>query len=139
MDFAIPADYRVKLKESKKKDKYLDLARELKKTNKLRNIKVAVIPVINPALGKVTKGFVQGQEDLEIRRRVETVQTTTFLRPARILRRVLETWGDLLSLSITDADYADDIAPLANTPTQADSLLRYRLPSERKQNGVHVF
>ena len=30
MDFAIPADYRVKLKEGKKKDKYLDLARELK-------------------------------------------------------------------------------------------------------------
>ena len=32
MDFAVPADHRVKLKESKKKDKYLDLARELKKT-----------------------------------------------------------------------------------------------------------
>ena len=32
MDFVVPADYRLKLKESKKKDKYLDLARELKKT-----------------------------------------------------------------------------------------------------------
>ena len=32
MDFAILADYRVKLKESEKKEKYLDLARELKKT-----------------------------------------------------------------------------------------------------------
>ena len=30
-DFAVPADLRVKLKESKKKDKYLDLARGLKK------------------------------------------------------------------------------------------------------------
>ena len=28
--FAIPADHRVKLKESEKRDKYLDLARELK-------------------------------------------------------------------------------------------------------------
>ena len=31
MDFAVPADYRTKLKESEKKNKYLDLARELKK------------------------------------------------------------------------------------------------------------
>ena len=31
VEFAIPADHRVKLKESEKRDKYLDLARELKK------------------------------------------------------------------------------------------------------------
>ena len=30
VDFAIPADDRVKIKESQKKDKYLDIARELK-------------------------------------------------------------------------------------------------------------
>ena len=32
VDFAVPADHRIKLKVSEKKDKYLDLARELKKT-----------------------------------------------------------------------------------------------------------
>ena len=32
VDFAVPADHRLKLKESEKKNKYLDLARELKKT-----------------------------------------------------------------------------------------------------------
>ena len=32
VDFAVPADHRVKLKENEKMDKYLDLARELKKT-----------------------------------------------------------------------------------------------------------
>ena len=31
MDFAVPADHRIKLEESEKKNKYLDLARELKK------------------------------------------------------------------------------------------------------------
>ena len=31
VDFAVPADHIIKLKESEKKDKYLDLARELKK------------------------------------------------------------------------------------------------------------
>ena len=34
VDFAVPADYRVKLKESEKKDKYLDLVKQLKKKNK---------------------------------------------------------------------------------------------------------
>ena len=30
VDFAVPADHRVKLKESEKKDKYLDLAKDWK-------------------------------------------------------------------------------------------------------------
>ena len=32
IDFAVPADHRIKLKEFEMKDKYLDLSRELKKT-----------------------------------------------------------------------------------------------------------
>ena len=32
VDFAVPADHRIKLKECEKKDKYLDLTRELKKS-----------------------------------------------------------------------------------------------------------
>ena len=32
VDFAVPANHRINLKESEKKDKYFDLARELKKT-----------------------------------------------------------------------------------------------------------
>ena len=97
VNFAIPADHRVKLKESKTRDRYLDLARELKK---LWNIKVTVITIVIGALGTVTKGLVQGMEDLEIRRRVETIQPTALLSSARILRRVLETWGDLLLLRL---------------------------------------
>ena len=31
VDFAVPADHRINLKESEKKDKYLNLAREIKK------------------------------------------------------------------------------------------------------------
>ena len=36
MDFAVPADHRIKLKDSEKKDKYFDLARELKNFGKWR-------------------------------------------------------------------------------------------------------
>ena len=40
----------------------------------------------------VTKGLLKGLKDLEVVGRVETIQNTTLLRTARILRRVLETW-----------------------------------------------
>ena len=93
MDFAVQADHKVKLKESQKRDKYLDLARELKK---LWNIIVTVIPIVIGALGIVTKWLVQRLEDLKIKGRMETLQSTLLLRSARIPRRVLETWGDLL-------------------------------------------
>ena len=65
VNFSIPADHRIKLKESEKKDKYLDLARELKK---LWNMKVTIIPIVNSAFGTVTKGLLKGLEDLEVRR-----------------------------------------------------------------------
>ena len=97
VDFAVPADHKVKLKESEKRDKYLDLAREVKK---LGNMKVTALPIVIGVLGTVTKGLVQGLEDLEITGRVKTIQTTALLRSARILGRVLETWGDLQSLKL---------------------------------------
>ena len=53
VDFAVPADHRIKLKEREKKDKYFDLARELKK---LWNMKVTIIPIVISAFGTVTKG-----------------------------------------------------------------------------------
>ena len=97
VDFAVPADHRINLKESEKKDKYLDLAREIKK---LWNMKVTIVPIVVGALGTVTKGLLKGLEDLEIGERVASIQTTALLRTARILRRVLETKEDLLSLKL---------------------------------------
>ena len=52
VDFAVPADHRIKLKECEKNDKCLDLARELKK---LSNIKVTIIAIVIGAFGTVTK------------------------------------------------------------------------------------
>ena len=97
MDFYVLADHRIKMKECEKKDKYLDLARELKK--KAWNMKVTIILVVIGAFDTVTKVLWKGLEDLEVRGRMEAIQTTA-LRTARILRRVLETWGDLLSLKV---------------------------------------
>ena len=63
VDFAVPADHRIKLKECENKDKYLDLARELKK---LCNMQVTIIPIVMGTFGTVTKGLLKGLEDVEV-------------------------------------------------------------------------
>ena len=63
-------------------------------------MKVTIVPIVNGALGTIIKGLLKGLEDLEVGGRKETIQTTALLRTARILRRVLETWRDLLSLKL---------------------------------------
>ena len=63
-------------------------------------MKVTIVPIVIGALGTITKGLFKDLEDLEVGRRVETLQTTALLRTAKILRRVSETWGDLLSLRL---------------------------------------
>ena len=59
MDFAVPADHRVKLKEHEKRDKYVNLAMELKK---MCNMKVMIIPIVIGALGAVKTGLVHRLE-----------------------------------------------------------------------------
>ena len=49
MDFALPADHKIKLKENEKKDKYLNLARELEK---LWNMKVTIITIVIGTFGE---------------------------------------------------------------------------------------
>ena len=72
-----------------------DLAKVLRK---LQYMKVTVIIIVIGDLGMVPKDLERCLEELDIRGRIETIQNTTLSRSARILRRVLETWGDLLSL-----------------------------------------
>ena len=96
-DFAVPANNKIKLKECEKKDKYFDLARELKK---LWNMKVTILPIVIGAFGTITKGLLKGLDDLDVGGLVETIQMTALMRTDRILKRVLQTWGDLLPLKL---------------------------------------
>ena len=80
-------EFAVEIKENEKRDKYFDLARELKK---VWYMKVTVILIVNCALGTVLKGLVRELEELEIGGRIETIKTKA-LGSARILRRVLES------------------------------------------------
>ena len=52
------------------------------------------LQIIIGALDTVTEGLMKGSKDLDIRGRVETIQTTTLLRSAKILKRILDTWED---------------------------------------------
>ena len=63
-------------------------------------MEVTIVPIVIGAFGTITKGLLKGLEDLEVGGRVETIQMTTLLRTGRILRKVLETWGDLPSLKL---------------------------------------
>ena len=98
VDFALPENHSGKIKENGKRDKYLDLARELKK---IWTMKVTKIPIVISELRTIPKVLLRRLLELEIEWRVETIQTTElFRRLARILRRVLKTWEDLLSFRL---------------------------------------
>ena len=47
VDFAVQAENRINLKECAKKDKYIDVAREVKK---LWNMKVTIVPIVRVLL-----------------------------------------------------------------------------------------
>ena len=89
MDFAVPAKYRIKLKEDEKKDTYLDLAKELKKTMEHEAGVYTNCDWCSWYSHERIKK--KGLEDLKIRGHLETIQITALLRLDRILRRVLET------------------------------------------------
>ena len=97
VDFAVPVDPREKLKESEKRDNYLDLARELEKTIEHENDGDTNC---NGRARYSHQRIFTGTGRLEIRGRVETTQTITLMILAKILRRVIETWGDLLSFRL---------------------------------------
>ena len=104
VDFAVPADHRIKLKESEKKDKYRDLAKELKK---LWNMKVTIIPIVIGAFGTVTKGLLKRLEDWEVGGQMETIQTTALLER-------LEYWEECWRLEGTCCRSISSERPSAN-------------------------
>ena len=50
-----------------------------------RILKVTVITIVIGAIGTISKGLEKVLEELEIKRRPETTDTTALLKPARIL------------------------------------------------------
>ena len=86
-DFAIPYDTRVNDKEVEKIEKYLDLARELKK---VWNMKVTVVPLVVEALGTPAKALEKRLKTIGIETKINELQKTVLIHTSRILRKVLE-------------------------------------------------
>ena len=83
MSFQLIAEESIKL------EKFLDLAKELKK--KVGSMIMTVILIIVGILGTTLKNLVKRDLiELEIFGRIETVKTTVRERLPRIIRRVLE-------------------------------------------------
>ena len=66
-------------------------------TKKAAKHEVTEILIVIGTLGTSPKGLKRRPKKLDIGGRIETIQIIALLRSARILRRVLETGGDLLS------------------------------------------
>ena len=81
VNFALPSDHRENWRKAKKEISTKTLT-----------------DLVSGLLGTITKGLIRGLQDLDKIKRMETIQNTALLRSARILRRVLNTWGDLLPL-----------------------------------------
>ena len=75
MDFAVPADHRIKLKECE--GWIPQPCNRIGK--KMWNMKVTFIPILIRCLVRVTKGLLKRLEDLEVGGREETIQTTVLL------------------------------------------------------------
>ena len=85
--FAVPYDSRVEQKEQEKKEKYQDLANELKKIWKM---KVTVMSVFIGALAAIPKKVKKGLKDLGIDNKIVELRKSAMMHTARILRKVLE-------------------------------------------------
>ena len=87
-DVAIPGDKRITDKEKEKIEKHQNLKREIQRPWNVK--KIDVIPVVLWALGSVTKDFEKYVDKIGIKIDLHTVQETSLLGTARILRKVLE-------------------------------------------------
>ena len=58
---------------------------------------MTVIPIVNGALGTITKDLVKGLDGLEIKGQVETIQTTSFFKIGPNTEKIT---GDLKSLRL---------------------------------------
>ena len=93
-------------------------------------MKVTIVPIVNSAFDTVAERLLKGLEDLEDGGRVEIIQTTALLKTARILRRVLETWGDLLSLKLQ--------GKTTSYPDVKNSKSVYNNNNNNNNNNIHT-
>ena len=92
MDLAIVVNRREKTKTSGYINKYLDLARKLKR---FLNMKVRVIPLVVGTIGRVPQGMGKRLSKVKIRGRIKIIQTS-----AEISKNTETGAGELRKLAV---------------------------------------
>ena len=83
----LPYDTRVDDKEVEKIEKYLDLARELKK---VWNMKVTVVPLVVEPLDTPTQALEKRLKTIGVKTKITELQTAVLIHNNRIVRKVFE-------------------------------------------------
>ena len=87
INFAVPGDSRIEEKEKDKIEKYQDFRRELQK---IRKVKVKIIPLVVGSSGAISKQFGNRLRQIGITVGAAEVQKAVLLGTATILKKVLE-------------------------------------------------
>ena len=134
MDFTIPVDHRLKMIESEKKAKYLNLTREMKK-KKTWSMKMTVIPNVISAFFTFRKGFVL--EDLEIRRRVNHPDNIII----KICQNTEKSPGDLRRLAVTNSSEEPSAnAGVKNSQMSKITMFRdYKSKEKKEEEDLPAF
>ena len=102
IDFAIPYGTRVDHNEVEKIEKYLNLARELKK---MWNTKVTVVLFVVAALGTPAKALEKRLKTIGIETKLTELQKTVLIQISGIFRKVLEVRVVLLTPCLKNETY----------------------------------
>ena len=97
VDFAVPADHQIEISHQRKIESYRDLKRELQK---LWSLKISIVPIVIGALGTIPKSLEKHLNELNVEVNISQWQTTVLLNSGRIVRKVLEFYGVLLTLEL---------------------------------------
>ena len=91
IEWTVPSDRNIALKEIERKSKYKDLELEIQK---MWHKETLVIPVVVGALGTVKKGMVEDIKKVSERTTVTEIQKISMLGSARIVRCLVYEQND---------------------------------------------
>ena len=101
MDFVVPANHKVKIKENHNSENYLDLTRELRK---LQNIKFTELPIVIGTLGTILRGLVRGLKWVGNRRTSRTYPNYCIVE---VNQNTDKSPRDLRTLAVTQTPVKD--------------------------------
>ena len=86
VEFSVPWDKNVLLKEEEKVSKYIPLAKEIRKVHK---VSTKIIPIVLGSLGTVTTKLKESLKELELENILGGLQTSVLIGTHNILRKVI--------------------------------------------------